>query len=258
MEPILSLKDIGFRYEKTWALKDIDLDIHPGEILGILGPNGSGKSTLLKIMNGVLVPQEGVVFIRNRPMKSRRRTEIAREIAMVTQENHFRFSFSALEVVLMGRFPHLKRLQFEGPGDIEIARRSMAATHSLDLADRSIHELSGGERQRVFIARALAQEPKLILLDEPTSFLDLKYKREIFRLISSLSENEGLSVALVSHDMDLVSQYGHRILMLKNGRIYKTGEPETVITSANIEAVYDCPVSVDKNPLSGRPRVSVR
>jgi iron complex transport system ATP-binding protein len=117
--------------------------------------------------------------------------------------------------------------------------------------------LSGGEKQRVLIARALAQEPALILLDEPTSFLDLKYKREIFRLISSLSVNKGLSVALVSHDIDLVSQYCHRIVMLRNGMIYQTGEPEKVITSSNIEAVYDCPVLVDTNPSSGRPRVSV-
>ena len=257
MDPILTLKDIGFRYEKEWALKGIDLDIRPGEILGILGPNGSGKSTLLKIMDGVLLPQEGDIFIRKRVMKSHRRSALAREIAMVTQENHFRFSFSSLEVVLMGRFPHLKRLQFEGVKDMDIARSSMAATHTLELADRSIHELSGGEKQRVLIARALAQEPALILLDEPTSFLDLKYKREIFRLISSLSVNKGLSVALVSHDIDLVSQYCHRIVMLRNGMIYQTGEPEKVITSSNIEAVYDCPVLVDTNPSSGRPRVSV-
>ncbi len=258
MEPLLTLKKVGFRYEKKWAVKGIDLAVNAGEILGILGPNGSGKSTLLKIMDGVLQPQEGEVLLRNSPLTSLGRRELAKEIAMVTQENHFRFSFSALEVVLMGRFPHLRRLQFEGLKDMEIARDALLVTHALTLADRSIHELSGGERQRVLIARALAQEPNLILLDEPTSFLDLKYKREIFHLISALSMNKGLSVALVSHDIDLVSQYCHRLIMLKNGLIFRMGEPDTVITASNIEAVYECPVLVDKNPLSGRPRVSVK
>ncbi|MFC1867897.1 ABC transporter ATP-binding protein [Thermodesulfobacteriota bacterium] len=257
MEPILTLKGIGFRYEKAWVLREIDMHIRAGEILGILGPNGSGKSTLLKIMDGVLIPQEGEVLIRKTPLADLRRSQLAREVAMVTQENHFRFSFTALEVVLMGRFPHLKRLQFEGNRDLEVAHNSLKATHGLELAERSIHELSGGERQRVLIARALAQEPGIILLDEPTSFLDLKYKREIFRLISSLCRDKGLSVALVSHDIDLVSQYCHRLIMLKNGSIYESGEPEKVITAANIEAVYECPVLVDKNPSSGRPRVSM-
>ena len=182
---------------------------------------------------------------------------MAREVAMVSQENYFRFSFSSLEVVLMGRFPHLKRLQFEGERDLEIAFDSLKATYAQELAERSIHDLSGGERQRVLIARALAQEPKVILLDEPTSFLDLKYKREIFRLISSLSREKGLSVVIVSHDIDLVSQYCHRLILLKNGLIYEMGEPEEVITASNIEAVYECPVLVDENPSSGRPRVNV-
>ena len=253
----MTLENIGFRYDKEWAVTGIDLHVNAGEILGILGPNGSGKSTLLKVIDGILVPQEGEILLRNSPVKGLRRSELAREVAMVAQENHFRFSFSALEVVLMGRFPHLKRLQFEGERDMEVACNSLRVTHSLELADRSIHELSGGERQRVLIARALAQEPRVILLDEPTSFLDLKYKREIFRLISSLSTDKGLSVVLVSHDIDLVAQYCHRLIMLKNGSIYEMGESEKVITASNIEAVYECPVLVDQNPASGRPRVSI-
>lgn len=257
MDSIMNLKNIGYRYEKEWALKGIDLTLKAGEILGILGPNGSGKSTLLKIMDGLLIPQEGEIIIRKRPSQGLRRSAFAREVAMVAQENHFRFSFSSLEVVLMGRFPHLKRLQFEGQKDMEIAYNSLKATHTLDLAGRSIHDLSEGEKQRVFIARALAQEPKIILLDEPTSFLDLKFKREIFRLISSLSRENGLSVALVSHDIDLVAHYCHRLIMLKKGVIYATGEPDEIITAPNIEDVYECPVLVDKNPLSGRPRINM-
>jgi len=258
VESILTLKNIGFMYGKTWALKGIDLQVNAGEMLGVLGPNGSGKSTLLRIMDGILIPHEGEIFLKNKAMADFKRSELAEKIAMVDQENYFRFSFSALEVVLMGRFPHLKRFQFEGEKDMEVVVNALAATHSLELSDRSINELSGGEKQRVLIARALSQEPGIILLDEPTSFLDLKYKREIFQLISSLTEEKGLSVVLVSHDIDLAAQYCHQLILLKNGSIIKMGVPESVVTSSNIEEVYECPVLVDKNPETGRPRVSLK
>ncbi|MBW1997369.1 MAG: ABC transporter ATP-binding protein [Deltaproteobacteria bacterium] len=257
MEPVMILDSVAFRYGDFWALRAISLEIGRGEILGVLGPNGSGKSTLLKIMDGMLRPQEGRVLLRGRNLLSFGRTAIAGEIAMVAQENHFRFSFSALEVVLMGRFPHLKRLQFEGDRDVEVALDSMGATNTRELAHRSIHELSGGEKQRVLIARALAQEPRVILLDEPTSFLDLKHKRDIFHLISRLCLSRGLSVVVVSHDIDLAAQYCHRLLLLKEGRIHDVGEPEKVITAETIGNVYDCPVLVDRNPATGRPRVNL-
>ncbi len=258
MESRLSLKNVGFRYGQDWAVRGIDLKLVPGEILGILGPNGSGKSTLLRLMDGLLAPQEGEIQVQGNNLTRMTRSGIAREVAMVAQEQHFRFSFTALEVVLMGRFPHLRSLQFEGDKDMEVAFGALEATHALELAGRSIHELSGGEKQRVLIARALAQEPNIILLDEPTSFLDLKYKRETFRLISSLSRDKGLSVVVVSHDIDLSGQYCHRVMMLKEGAPFKVGTPEEVITEANIEVVYDCPVLVDRNPATGRPRVSLR
>ena len=238
-------------------MKGVDVQVRSGEILGVLGPNGSGKTTLLRIMDGLLQPQEGQVLIWRESISSLTRTRIAKEIAMVAQETHFRFAFTALEVVLMGRFPHLKRLQFEGEKDLDMAFQALKATHALDLAERSIHELSGGEKQRVLIARALAQEPKVILFDEPTSFLDLRFKREIFQLIASLSLDNGLSIVVVSHDIDLAAQYCHRVTMLKHGSVYATGDPETVVTEKNIEAVYDCPVLVDKNPVTGKPRVSL-
>ncbi|MBU2499421.1 MAG: ABC transporter ATP-binding protein [Proteobacteria bacterium] len=257
MDPILTLKDVGFRYGTSWALRGIDMAIHPAEVLGILGPNGSGKSTLLKTMDGMLLPQEGHVLLQGKALSALGRPKVAREIAMVGQENYFRFAFSALEVVLMGRFAHLKRFQFEGKRDMEVAVNALDATGTLDLAERSIHELSGGEKQRVLIARALAQEPRVVLLDEPTSFLDLRYKREIFQLVSSLCRDQGLSVVVVSHDIDLAAHFCHRLVMLKKGSTYVAGPPEEVVTAAHIEAVYECPVLVDKNPSTGRPRVSL-
>jgi iron complex transport system ATP-binding protein len=258
MEPVLTLKNVSFNYGSALALRGIDLQICGSEIVGILGPNGSGKTTLLKIIDGILIPHDGEVLVRRKSLLGLRRTEIAKEIAMVSQESHFRFEFSVLEVVLMGRFPHLGKLQFEGERDMQVALNSLDATHTRELAERSIHKISGGEKQRVLIARALAQEPRVILLDEPTAFLDLKYKREIFQLVSSLSSEKGLAVVVVTHDVDLSAQYCHRLVLLKDGEIYRAGDPGSVITEANIRAVYECPVMVDNNPLTGKPRVSLK
>ncbi len=258
MGPVLTLEDVGFRFGSRWALRGVDLQVRAGEVLGILGPNGSGKTTLLKIMDGMLAPQEGKVRIGERPLGRLKRSEIARRVAMVAQESHFRFAFSALEVVLMGRFSHLKAFQFEGPADMDKAVAALRATDALHCAERPIHELSGGEKQRVLIARALAQEADIILLDEPTSFLDLKYKREIFRLVSELGAGKGLSVVLVSHDIDLAAQYCHRLILLSGGSVYCCGRPEEVVTAEHIRSVYDCPVIVDRNPATGRPRVNLK
>jgi len=257
MEPILRFEGVGFAYGSARVLNAVHMDVREGEMLGILGPNGSGKSTLLNLMDGVLAPRSGEVLLDGIPLRSLGRDQVARSIAMVSQEHHFRFPFSVLQVVLMGRFPHLRGLQFEGEKDMEVARSALRATHCLELADRSIHELSGGERQRVLLARALAQEPRLIVLDEPTSFLDLKYKREIFRLIDRLRAENGLSIVVVSHDIDLVSQFCSRVVMLKAGTIHSLGEPGRVITSRSIESVFECPVRVEEHPVTGRPRVTI-
>lgn len=257
MDPELILKGVSFRYDSQWCLEGIDLELKGGEIVGMIGPNGSGKSTLLKIMDGLLKAQKGEILLLNRPLSDYTRGDIARRIAMVPQESNFRFPFSAFEVVLMGRFPHLGPFPFEGKEDQKIAQHSMELTGTLDLAPRSIHELSGGEKQRVLIARALTQKAQIILLDEPTSFLDIRHKVEIFELISTLSRTQGLSVVTVSHDISLAAQYCQRMLLLNKGSIYKVGEPAEVITADTISAVYQCPVSVDENPISKTPRVTV-
>lgn len=257
MGTILNAERAGCRYGETWALKDVTLEVRRGELLGVLGPNGSGKSTLLRLMDGLLSPDEGRVWFRGRPLEGLPRAEVARRVAMVSQESHFQFSFSVMEVVLMGRFPHMRRLQFEGAEDLAAARKALEATNALDLSDREIHAVSGGERQRVLIARALAQEPEVLLLDEPTSFLDLRHKREIFRLMASLAQDAGLGVVVVSHDIDLASQYCGRVLVLREGRVVESGPPEAVITAGTIGRVFDCPVRVDGHPDTGRPRVTL-
>jgi len=257
MDSELILRDVYFRYDSQWCLEGIDFELKKAEIVGIIGPNGSGKSTLLKIMDGLLKIQKGEILLFNKPISRYRRGDIARHIAMVPQEETFRFSFLVSEVVLMGRFSHLGLFPFEGKEDLEIANQSMRLTGTLNLGPRSIHELSGGEKQRVLIARALTQRAQIILLDEPTSFLDIRHKVEIFELISYLTLTQGLSVIIISHDISLAAQYCHRMLLLNKGGVYKIGEPAEVITADNISTVYQCPVLVDNNPISKTPRVTI-
>ena len=257
MGTILTIDEVSLAYDGVKALEGVSLAVNAGEILGVLGPNGSGKSSLLRVMCGLLSPDLGRVCIDGKALQELSRGEIAREIAMVSQESHFQFAFSVLEVVLMGRFPHLGGLQFESGEDLRIARQALQATQCLELADRSIHRLSGGERQRVLIARALAQQPKIILFDEPTAFLDLKFKREIFRLIASLSREQDMTAVVVSHDLDLAAQYCTRVAMLKQGAVYRQGTAEQVITSDNVASVFDCPARVDRHPATRKPRVNI-
>ncbi len=257
MEPVLNLEAVGFSYGETRVLDGISFDLAAGEMLGVIGPNGSGKSTVLKLMDGLLRPAAGEVRVSGESLGSLRRGRLSRKIAMVAQESHFVFPFSALEVVLMGRFPYLGPFRYETEEDMDVVHQAMRATRCVELADRPIQDLSGGERQRVLIARALAQEPQVMLLDEPTAFLDLRFKSEIFRLLQRLSEDKGLGVVVVSHDLDLVAHYCTRILMLSRGRVHALGEPRDVLTSDHMRSVYECPVHVDTNPVTGSLRVNL-
>jgi iron complex transport system ATP-binding protein len=253
----LILNNVFFKYDSQWCIEGVDFALEKGEIVGIIGPNGSGKSTLLKIMDGLLKIQKGEILLLNRPLSHYTRADIARQIAMVPQESIFRFPFSVYEVVLMGRFPHLGLFPFEGKQDREIAHQSMRLTGTLDLATRSIHELSGGEKQRVLIARALTQSAQIILMDEPTSFLDIRHKVEIFELLAYLTQTQEISVIIVSHDISLAAQYCQRMVLLDRGSIYKMGKPAEVISSDAISAVYQCQVLVDENPITKTPRITV-
>lgn len=230
--------------------------VEPGAFLGIIGPNGSGKTTLLKVMNGLLRPQAGEVRLCGRSLEGMRRRDVAGVIAVVPQEGAVPLTFSVEEMVLMGRTPHLGRFGFEGKADFRIAREAMDRTGVLDLARRPYDALSGGERQRVLIARALAQEPRLILLDEPTAHLDIRHQAGIFDLMKDLNRRRGLTVVAVTHDINLAALYSDEVLLLADGRLHGAGPPGAVVTEANIRRVYRTAVHVDFHPETGLPRVT--
>jgi len=246
--------------EQSPVLKNVSLTIASGEVLGILGPNGSGKSTLLKVLMRILVPQQGRVKLFGHAHDAVSQAEISRRVAFVPQETQQAFPFTISEMVLMGRYPHHNRTW--GPGwesseDRAVAMQAMSDLGVSHLGGRLITNVSGGERQRAVIARALAQEPEILLLDEPTAFLDLHHQLEIARIIRRLNQERGLTVVLVSHDLNLASQYCDRLLLLREGEIVAMGSPEEVIAGESLERVYDCPVLVDRHPQSGQPRVTL-
>jgi len=254
---MIEAHQISFRYRDDWVVRELSFRIEKGEFLGVIGPNGSGKTTLLKILYRLLSPQHGEIFFERTPLKRLHRGEIAKKIAVVPQETHVVFPFRVIEIVLMGRSPYLGHQLFESEKDLAAAKKAMEWTEILPLAERPIDELSGGERKRVFIARALAQEPEVILLDEPTSNLDIHHQVAFLDLILSLNRERGLTIVMASHDMNIASEYCDRLLLLKEGKIYRMGIPEDVITRENIEKVYGCNVWVDRNPISRKPRISL-
>ncbi|HIE26326.1 TPA: ABC transporter ATP-binding protein [Candidatus Poribacteria bacterium] len=217
MNAVIEVYDLSYKYnlDRSLVLNRINFDVRQGEILGIVGPNGSGKSTLLKLLSGVLKPVEGRILLLGRPLARLNHKSIAKIIAVVPQNTVISFPFTVREIVLMGRSPHLGLLQIERDKDFKISERAMMYTNSLEFADRKIDELSGGERQRVIIARALAQEPQIILLDEPTVHLDLKHQIEIFDLIKQLNIENLMTVVVVSHDLNLAGEYCDRFILLR-------------------------------------------
>jgi len=238
-------------HEAPPVLNNVSLEVRAGEFLAIVGPNGAGKSTLLRVLSGALKPRSGLVELFGRPLAGRDRRAIARTLASVAQENSVAFRFSVTEIVLMGRAPHLGPFHLESPRDLAIAREAMALFDLSGLGSRSIQELSGGERKRVFLARALAQEPRVILLDEPTAFLDLRHVAEIFDCFRRLRDERKLAVVATLHDLNAAALYADRILMLKDGAAVGYGAPDEVFEPAKLREVYDVEVHVGRSPVSG-------
>ncbi|MCL1977656.1 MAG: ABC transporter ATP-binding protein [Candidatus Bathyarchaeota archaeon] len=251
----LNINGIECRYGSTKILSNINLEVKPGCFIGILGPNGSGKTTLLKSISRVLKPHAGSILIDKEDIYTLKPKQVAQKMAVVPQYNNVGFNFSAMDVVLMGRNPHLGDFQMENTKDIDIAKKAMELTNTWNLANRPINELSGGEAQRVIIARAIAQEPKILLLDEPMSHLDIINQIELMDLVKNLCTKNNLAVLAVIHDLNMASRYCDTILLLKAGTIFALGPVEKVMTTENIQNVFGVDSIVHKNIVTNSPYI---
>jgi iron complex transport system ATP-binding protein len=256
MNPAIQTENLTFAYKHKPALDGVSLSVERGEMVGILGPNGSGKTTLLKIFSAVLKGR-GEVKVNGRSIETYGKREVSRLFAMVPQESQILFPYTVAEIVLMGRASYHSPLALEGKKDIEVARASMELTDSLLFSDRYLHELSGGEKQRVIIARALAQEPEILLLDEPSAFLDLKHQVQVFELMRRLNRERGLTIVAALHDLNLAALFFPRLVMLRDGSIYHDGSPKEVLTEKTIEDVYGIRVRIEPDPSGEKPQLFI-
>ena len=247
----LHVRDLSFSYGRSKILKDVTFDIIDGEFLALMGPNGSGKTTLLRCLTRYLPTDARAILVDMRPLHTMTDREIARMFAVVPQTSSTDFPFTAFEIVLMGRIPHVgSRLRSETKEDEAVVLDAMRRTGCESYASRPFSQLSGGERQRVILARALAQEPKVLLLDEPTVYLDISGQIEMMDLMRDLNRKEGLTIVSVLHDINLAARYCGRIALLDNGRLQAIGPPEEVFTPDTVQAVYGVDVAVRRDPFT--------
>ncbi|GIV17058.1 MAG: ABC transporter [Armatimonadota bacterium] len=255
---IIRAEDVWAGYSTLPVLKGIHLRVSRGEFVGLLGPNGSGKSTLLRVLSGVLKPRRGQVWLDGQPLSQMRAKEAAQKLAFVPQREDVAFSFTAWEVVLLGRAPHIGWWGRERAEDVQATRQAMERTDSLSLAERAFHTLSGGERQRVVLARGLAQETPLLFLDEPLTHLDVAHQVGTLSLLRQLNREEGLTVLAALHDINLASEFCDRLIVLRQGQIVADGTPSEVITPVLLARVFGLDAWVRVNPATGRPHVLPR
>ena len=251
----LKLLDVALGYQRNLVVENMTLEARHGEMLGLVGPNGCGKSTIIKALSRVILPHSGSIFINERNISRIPRIELARLLGVVPQIPLLPSTFTAFEIVLMGRNPHLGLLQHEGPKDMAIAWEAMEKTSTQHIAKRRIGQLSGGEIQSVVIARVLAQKTEAVLLDEPTANLDIGRQIEILDLIKGLCHKNGFTVVIALHDLNLAAQYCDRLILIGKGRIRCQGKPGEVITAENIVRVYGSGSYIYRHPLSGLPVV---
>jgi len=253
----LQLQRVYFSYLNGLVLHNINLSIEAGEMVALLGPNGSGKTTLIKLASGVLKPSQGEIKLDGSSLSRLSRRAIARTIAVVPQQFHIAFAFTATEVIMLGRIPFLKAFTEEGEIDKQFVSSALKLVGISELKERRFDELSGGERQKVILAMALAQQPKLLLLDEPTVHLDIAHQVEILELVRSLNKERGLTVIAAMHDLNLASLYFDRLVLLKEGRVSADGTPHQVLTEARIREVFSASVGVEPHPRTGVPHIVV-
>ena len=254
MESLLSVDRIAFRYGDIPVLEEVSLELQPGSFTGLVGPNGSGKTTLLRIAAGLLRPDRGTVRLCGRPMEKLSRAQVARQLALLPQSPKLPATFTAWDLVLMGRTPFLGFLGREGVRDIAAAERAMEMARCQHLAERRMEELSGGEQQRVLMARALAQEPEVLLLDEPTAHLDMQHQIALIDLVAEQVDG-GMAALGVFHDLNLAACYCHRLAVLSQGRLVAEGTPEQVLTADILREVFQVDLCLIPHPRGGVPAV---
>jgi iron complex transport system ATP-binding protein len=246
---------VTYAYNGDPVVRGVSLTLRSGQVVGVIGPNGSGKSTLIRLLARAFSPKSGRVSLDGRDLNSYDRAALARLIAVVAQSPQLPDAFTVEELVLLGRTPHLGFLASEGPGDRQVAQRAMEITDTLRFVQRRMGQLSGGERQRVVIARALAQEPHVLLLDEPTTYLDLSHQLDILKLVVRLAREHHLAVLSTFHDLNAAAEYCDELVLLQDGRVFAQGRPQDVLTPEIIGAAFGAQVCVFPNPLTGTPIV---
>ena len=253
MTEALSARRIRFAYGTRGLLEDFSLDLAEGDFAGVLGPNGAGKTTVLRLLSGTLTPQAGAVQIFGENLEGLPARKRAQILGVVPQESWMLFPFTVMEVVLMGRFPHLGILGMESRADEDLALGCLEEVGMRASSHRALSSLSSGERQRVLIARALAQEPRILLLDEPTTFLDLKHRLLIYEILSRLNARRRLTILTISHDLNLAARYCGKLWLLKGGALLASGTPREVLTPELLRRAYETDVEVGQDPRTGSP-----
>jgi len=254
-DSLLKIENISYTYTQTeWQLRDISLRVKAGEIMGIIGPNGAGKSTLLKIAAGILKPDAGRIMLLNEQIDHRQRRDVARILGYLPQNVTSLFDYRAEEVVAMGRYAHAKGLGFLDHNDLAVTKRCLEQTETTEFRHRSLSHLSGGERQRVLLASVLAQEPKILLLDEPTTGLDLHHQVRFFELLVQ-QVRQGLAVVVVTHDLNLASLFCDCLVLMQAGKVIHQGTANQVLQESVLGTVYPGNIHIDTHPIHGQPMV---
>lgn len=248
----IDIEGITFQYDEKTVIDSLSLSINQGEFVTIIGPNGSGKSTLLKLLAANISPREGTIYLNGENLKSYGKKALSKDMAVVPQDTGIDYDFRVYEIVLMGRYPHQSRFRRETQQDHRVVRGAMERTNTWHLRDRRVNELSGGEGQRVILARALAQEPQVILLDEPTASLDIHHQLEVLELLKELNEEQGVTIIAVLHDLNLAARYSQQILLLHRGQKITMGKTEAVLTVENLQLAYNMEMMIEKNPYTNR------